>query len=301
VPAVGLEELHRGFRDDQQRRRAASVVMDRLADDREQEECHHLMRFWWQLSTSTRQVDEAELAATVGPRKLAAVRALISALRSSPEDVDRWIETTVEGFPVIHDRGWKQDRPTRVSPPDEPNGQQVVRQPPRPQLQEPPVLPRLGDAALAEAEAACRAGIPGAAWELGRVLEGRGDLKHAEAAYRLAGETGDPAAFYALGWVLKAQGAPEYRVTAAWQFAADAGFVDAMYALGVFEDRSIGRSDRYLRQAAEAGHAMACYALGYHAFQKRDYPEATVRWSQAASYGLKAATQALADLDGYRD
>jgi hypothetical protein len=48
---VALSDLHRGFRDDDQRRAASAAVMDRLVDDREQEECHSLLKFWWQLTT----------------------------------------------------------------------------------------------------------------------------------------------------------------------------------------------------------------------------------------------------------
>lgn len=73
------------------------------------------------------------------------------------------------------------------------------------------------------------------ALELGRVLELRGDLPRAEAVYRLAGESGDARAFYALGRVLHSRGAPEYQISAAWRYAADAGVADAMYALAVLD------------------------------------------------------------------
>ncbi|MEU6028667.1 hypothetical protein ABZ825_16865 [Streptomyces tauricus] len=47
-----LTDLSNGFRDDEQRRRVQAVIHDRLADDRDQQECRFLMRFWWQLSMS---------------------------------------------------------------------------------------------------------------------------------------------------------------------------------------------------------------------------------------------------------
>ncbi|MCW8103555.1 hypothetical protein OG288_01800 [Streptomyces tauricus] len=47
-----LTDLSNGFRDDEQRRRVQAVIHDRLADDRDQQECPFLMRFWWQLSMS---------------------------------------------------------------------------------------------------------------------------------------------------------------------------------------------------------------------------------------------------------
>jgi TPR repeat protein len=301
---VSLNDLHRGFRDDQQRSRAAAVVLERLADDREPEECRCLMRFWWQLTTSLSQIGEHELVAGVGDTKLLTVRALIDALRCSPEAVDRWIDTTTEMFPVVHDRGWLLDQ-TPPSLADGAQEHQVLRRPPRPLPPDLVAVPRLDDEELARAQAACRAGAEGAAMRLGEVLEGRGDLKNAEAAYRLAGEAGNPAAFYALGRLLRARGEPAYRVAAEWQYAADAGLPKALYALAVFEGDSLGRSDRYLRQAARAGHAPACYALGYRAFDRGDYQEAVEWWNQAADHGLQIAAKALenlrADLAGGAD
>lgn len=145
------------------------------------------MRFWWQLTTRLSQIGEHELVAGVGDTKLLTVRALIDALRCSPEAVDRWIETTTERFPVVHDRGWSLAQ-TPPSLADRAQEHQVVRRPPGPRPPDPVAVPRLNDEELARAQAACRAGAEGAAMRLGEVLEGRGDLKNAEAAYRLAGK-----------------------------------------------------------------------------------------------------------------
>ncbi|MGW6448869.1 hypothetical protein [Lentzea sp. NPDC055074] len=100
-----LTDLHGGFRDDEQRSRAQKVVSDRLADDREQEECRYLMRFMWQLRMSYREVCVEELRTHVGTEKLAAVEALVEAVRTSHDRIDAWIEATEREFPVVEDRG----------------------------------------------------------------------------------------------------------------------------------------------------------------------------------------------------
>jgi tetratricopeptide (TPR) repeat protein len=295
VRGVSLTDLHDRFRDDHQRRRAAEVVHLRLADDRQQEECRSLMRLWWQLTTDLPQIDEARLEATVGHPKLTAVWRLIAAVRSSPDAVDRWIEATSRSFPLVRDRGYElyERGAGSSSVNDRRHDRRRLRHPPPPRLLDPISGPRPGDAELAHAQAACQSAADGAAFELGRILELRGELRRAAAAYRLAGESGDPHAFYALGRVLHALGEPAYRIAAAWQFAADAGLVEAMYALAVVESDSVGRAQRYLRQAAAQGHTPACYALGYRAFQQGEYRDAIRWWTEAAQAGHQIAGEAL--------
>jgi hypothetical protein len=103
---VNLTDLPGGFRDDLQRRRVQAVIHDRLADDREQEECRYLMRFWWQLSMSYQEQTLQELRTHVGETKLQTVESLISAIRSSPEQIDAWVHANEQAFPMIHDRGY---------------------------------------------------------------------------------------------------------------------------------------------------------------------------------------------------
>jgi hypothetical protein len=45
APKESLRDLRAKFRDEQQRRRVQDIVEMRLADDRAQDECRHLMRF----------------------------------------------------------------------------------------------------------------------------------------------------------------------------------------------------------------------------------------------------------------
>ncbi|WP_145910895.1 hypothetical protein [Kitasatospora viridis] len=101
-----LTDLPHGFRDDEQRRRVRRVVHDRLADDREPQECRYLMRFWWQLGMTYQEVSVEELRRNVGGRKLAAVLELISAIRSSHEGIDAWWAAAERAFPVVEDRGF---------------------------------------------------------------------------------------------------------------------------------------------------------------------------------------------------
>jgi hypothetical protein len=108
MQGMDLRQLRSGFRDDDQRRRAGMVIHLRLADDREQDECRHLLKFQWQPSMSYTEVTVNELRAHVRPEKLAAVEELIAALGSSPYDVERWIQDTVASFPEIEDRGFQQ-------------------------------------------------------------------------------------------------------------------------------------------------------------------------------------------------
>ncbi|MGW9300874.1 hypothetical protein [Streptomyces cyaneofuscatus] len=101
-----LTDLNTGFRDDEQRRRVQRVIHDRLADDRDPQECRFLMRFWWQLIMSYQEVSMDELSRNVGRPKLDVIEALIAAIRSSHAEVDAWIATTQHVLPVIQDRGF---------------------------------------------------------------------------------------------------------------------------------------------------------------------------------------------------
>jgi hypothetical protein len=108
VQRVDLRSLRLGFRDDAQRRRAQGVVHDRLADDRLQDECRYLMRFWWQLSMTYQEVTISELREHVGRAKLDAVEGLIEAIGQSPERIDEWVAWAENEFSVIQDRGFMQ-------------------------------------------------------------------------------------------------------------------------------------------------------------------------------------------------
>ncbi|MFJ4428859.1 hypothetical protein [Streptomyces bobili] len=102
-----LADLANGFRDDEQRRRVQRVIHERLADDRAPQECRYLMRFWWQLAMAYQEVSMDDLSLNVGKPKLDVIETLIRAIRLSHADIDAWITTTQQTFPVIQNRGYK--------------------------------------------------------------------------------------------------------------------------------------------------------------------------------------------------
>ncbi|MDN3272446.1 hypothetical protein [Streptomyces sp. MA15] len=104
---MSLTDLSNSFRDDEQRRRVQAVIHDRLADDRDPQECRYLMQFWWQLSMSYQEVSMKELSLNVGKPKLDVIEELISAIRSSHAEIDAWVATAQQAFPVIQDRGFR--------------------------------------------------------------------------------------------------------------------------------------------------------------------------------------------------
>src|SRR5688572_1277495 len=101
-----LTDLRMRFRDDIQRRRVQMVIHDCLADDRLQEECRYLMKVFWQLAVSYREVSMRELEEHLSPEKLERIEALVQASAESPDKIDSWIDETAVAFPIIEDRGF---------------------------------------------------------------------------------------------------------------------------------------------------------------------------------------------------
>ena len=101
---MSLTDL-RGLVDEAQRKRVQQIVLNRVADDRDQDECRYIMRFWWQLSMSYTEVTVEELREHVHEPKLAAIERLIAAMRTSAEAVQAWIAEAEIAFPVVMDRG----------------------------------------------------------------------------------------------------------------------------------------------------------------------------------------------------
>jgi hypothetical protein len=105
VRAVSLKDLSGRFTDQVQRQRVQLVIHDRLADDRDQDECRYIMRLWWQLSMSYTEVTLELLREHVHEPKLTAIEELLTAIRSAPGDVETWINTAENTFPIIFDHG----------------------------------------------------------------------------------------------------------------------------------------------------------------------------------------------------
>jgi hypothetical protein len=108
VEPVSLRDLRAGFRDERQRRRVQTMIEERIADDRDQDECRYLMRFLWQLSMTNDEVTMPELREHVDEAKLRVISELIRAIRLSPDSIDAWIQTAADAWPCIHDRGFQQ-------------------------------------------------------------------------------------------------------------------------------------------------------------------------------------------------
>ena len=105
---VSLRDLGTGFRDRYQRSRVAALIRDRLADDRDQDECRYLMRFCWQLSMPYNEVTMPELREHVTEAKLRVIGELIRAIRHRPESVDTWIHAVEDTWPVIQDHSFQE-------------------------------------------------------------------------------------------------------------------------------------------------------------------------------------------------
>jgi hypothetical protein len=102
---MSLSDLSGKLTDESQRRRMQQVIHDRLADDRDQDECRYIMRLWWQLSMSYTEVTIEQLREHVHEPKLTAIEKLIDAIRSNPDDIEAWIATTENALPIVFDRG----------------------------------------------------------------------------------------------------------------------------------------------------------------------------------------------------
>jgi len=68
-----LGDLSGRLVDQAQRRRLQQAIHDRLADDRDQDECRYIVRFWWQLSMSYTEVTLKQLREHVHEPKLTAI------------------------------------------------------------------------------------------------------------------------------------------------------------------------------------------------------------------------------------
>ena len=102
---IDFLRLESYFRDDKQRKAVKEIVRTRLADDRNQEECRYLMRFWWQLSMTYREVTLEELEKYVSLEKLNIILELLESLKEDTTSVDSWIKK-YEQLPVIEDGGF---------------------------------------------------------------------------------------------------------------------------------------------------------------------------------------------------
>jgi hypothetical protein len=103
---INFLNLRSYFRDDEQRQAVQEIVRSRLADDRNQEECRYLMRFWWQLCMTNREVTLAELERFISPEKFGIILELLNSLEVGHKEIDTWVERYTRELLVIEDRGF---------------------------------------------------------------------------------------------------------------------------------------------------------------------------------------------------
>lgn len=104
---INFLNLRSYFRDDEQRQAVQEIVRSRLADDRNQEECRYLMRFWWQLCMTNREVTLEELERFVSPEKFGIILELLNALEVGHKEVDTCVERYIRELLVVEDRGFE--------------------------------------------------------------------------------------------------------------------------------------------------------------------------------------------------
>lgn len=83
------------------RNRVQAIVEDRLADDSRQEECRHLMRFWWHMSMGYTEITYNELERNISPEKMCVLNELFEAIGNGSEYVLTWIEKCENTLPKI--------------------------------------------------------------------------------------------------------------------------------------------------------------------------------------------------------
>lgn len=104
--AIEFIKLSEFFRDEEQKTEVQNIIQTRLADDRNQEECRYLMRFWWQLSMAYQEVTFQELESFVSDNKLLIINELLESMEKGDFAIDSWIKK-YQQLPVIEDRGFK--------------------------------------------------------------------------------------------------------------------------------------------------------------------------------------------------
>jgi hypothetical protein len=78
------------FASEDQLDRVRDIIMTRLADDHFQQECRYLLRFWWQLGMSYREVTYEELQEHVTSGKLRVIDQLLRAIDEGSDAIERW-------------------------------------------------------------------------------------------------------------------------------------------------------------------------------------------------------------------
>jgi Flp pilus assembly protein TadD len=150
------------------------------------------------------------------------------------------------------------------------------------------LLEERGD--LEEAEAAYRRadqrGVAAGAHNRGVLLQERGDLEEAEAAYRRADQRGDAAGANNLGVLLKERGDLE-EAEDAYSRADERGVAAGAHNLGVLlqERGDLEEAEAAYRRADQHGDAAGANNLGVLLYERGDLEEAEAAWRRADQRG----------------
>lgn len=93
------------FRDRSQADSVGAVIIQRLADDREQDECRYLARLKWHLHMGYQEVAFAELKEHVSERKMRVLEDLFDEIAAGNYlGIDEWVERCERDLPIIEDK-----------------------------------------------------------------------------------------------------------------------------------------------------------------------------------------------------
>ncbi|WP_327728993.1 tetratricopeptide repeat protein [Streptomyces sp. NBC_00487] len=145
-----------------------------------------------------------------------------------------------------------------------------------------------------------------AAYEIGMLLEKKGDLVGAEAWYRRSSKGSNADAMHNLAFLVR-DGGDEAGALDWWKRAVEAGNLHAAFHLGWHQERNGNNStaEKYYRKAALGGDGHACFHIGVFAERRSDFAEAEGWYRQAVELGdlgalnnLGVMLQKKGDLDG---
>ncbi len=98
-------DKNKWFRDATQLAEVRRIVHDRLADDRYQQECRYLMRFWWHLGMRYQEVSYQQLQVHLSQHKKEVLEELFDAVDISYQAVDEWIHKQQLCLPLLEKSG----------------------------------------------------------------------------------------------------------------------------------------------------------------------------------------------------
>ena len=104
------DEQARWFRDSDQQYDVVDLIRHRFADDRDPNECRHLLKLAWHMIMTYREVSYENLRASVSKEKMFRLNQLFEAIGAKDHTaVDQWIMLTREQLSIIPDNSAVRD------------------------------------------------------------------------------------------------------------------------------------------------------------------------------------------------